>query len=70
MRCRSSRLGSAAQARKVATSCAICGTVAGVPSANLTWSGGERRRHLDLMAGEVLVVVHARDHLEPGRRRP
>src|SRR5216684_3462362 len=39
MRWRSSRVGSAAQLRNVTTSCAICGTLAWVPSANLTWSG-------------------------------
>ena len=27
----------------------------------------ERRRHLDLVAGEVLVVVHSLEHLEVGR---
>ena len=36
MRCRSSRFGSAAQARKLTTSCAICWTFVGAPSAYLT----------------------------------
>src|SRR6266851_608319 len=54
MRWRCSRVGSAAQLRKVTTSCAICGTVAGVLSANLTWSGqsGVVRRARRLVVGE------------------
>src|SRR5207253_2680412 len=59
MRCRSFKLGSAAQLRKLTTSCDICGTVAWVPSEYLSWSvwPSGALKHLALVVGAVCHLI-------------